>query len=56
MIEEINEMFEELNKSKFFENIAESYMKMYRALLNQGFSREETMSILCSQGVGIKTQ
>lgn len=56
MIDEINEMLEEINNSTVFENIAKSYRKLYNALLNEKFTKEEAMALLSSQGLSLNTK
>jgi hypothetical protein len=53
--ESIIEMLEELNDSAIFENMAKVYRKMCDALIKEGFTKEEAIVILTSQGLGLKT-
>ena len=48
-------MLEEMNNSVIFENMAKAYRKMYDALIKEGFTKEEAMAMLTSQGLGLKT-
>ena len=54
-INEINEMLEEMNNSKIYENIAKSYRKLYTELMKMGFTKDEAMVLLSSQGLYLKT-
>ena len=55
ILEEINEILEAVNDSKIPEIMAMLYRRMYFALKNEGFTKEEAMAILTSQGLSIKT-
>ena len=55
MIEQINEMLEEINNSTVFESIAKSYRKLYNALISEGFTSEQAMGLISSQGLSLKT-
>ena len=55
MIDEINEMLVEMNNSKVFEILADSYRKFYEALIDRGFTKDEAMLLLSSQGLSLKT-
>jgi len=54
MLEEMLEILKEMNDSTIYERLAKGYRKMYLALISEGFSKEEAMSICTAQGLNIK--
>lgn len=54
MLEEMKEMLTAVvNDEKLIPTLARGYKKMLLSLVAEGFSREEAMQILVSQGIGI---
>lgn len=53
MIEMMNKTIGETLNSDLYSSIAKAYRKQYINLENEGFSREEAMAILTSQGLGL---
>ncbi len=54
----VNEMCDMLkhlvNDEELIPTVAKGMRKMHDALVNEGFSSEQAMQIICSQGLGIK--
>lgn len=55
-VEKVEELIKEINNSTVFETLAKGYRKMYIALVSNGFSKEEAMDILTSQGLSVDTK
>lgn len=56
MIEELVELMKSIEANEeFFEVLARLMRKMYDALVKAGFSPEEAVKIVASQGTGLKT-
>lgn len=56
MMEELLEMLREYEQNdEIFETLARMMRKMYDALIKAGFTPEQAMQIVASQGAGIKS-
>ena len=56
MIEKIEEILKEMNNSKVFAIIVKAYRKMYLGLIDEGFSEEEAMGMVTSQGLNVSVK
>lgn len=56
MLAQLMEMFKEVEENdEFFKTIASAMKKMFDALVEKGFTEEQALAILVSQGFGFKT-
>ncbi len=56
MFEEIIEVFKAVCVSEFFSTIAKAYRVSYLELIKEGFSEEQAMAIITSQGLSVNTK
>jgi hypothetical protein len=55
MLEEMREVMRQFSDDpELFALMAKAFRKAYDALIQEGFSKDQAMQLLCSQGVGFK--
>ena len=56
MLEKMDVMLKAVGEHKVLNTIAKTYRVLYDSLTEEGFSRDEAMAIITTQGLGVKTE